>query len=130
MGIQKPPDRYKRRNIASLALNRLDIQGDGLLKVAHYGPEPPLLIPRGTELPLEAACVCRGRLVRLSPWIPALLAVHDNGCGFGAHLQTRRPSLGHWSMRERIRSLGGTLKSAHGAGTTVAAWVPSRKAAP
>jgi hypothetical protein len=44
-------------------------------------------------------------------------------------LQTRWPTLGHASMRKQM---GGTLgvQSAHGAGTTVAAWAPTRKAAP
>jgi signal transduction histidine kinase len=54
-----------------------------------------------------------------------LLAVNDNGAGFEPGLQTR-PSLGHASMRERIRLLGGKLeiRSALGRGTTVVAWVP------
>ena len=60
-----------------------------------------------------------------------LLSVSDNGCGFEPDLQTRRPSLGHASMRERIRSLGGKLdiQSTPGRGTTVVAWVPIPKAA-
>ena len=55
-----------------------------------------------------------------------LLAVSDNGSGFEPGLQTHRPSLGHASMRERIRLLGGTLdiQSTPGRGTTVIAWVP------
>ncbi|MGO9949121.1 MAG: ATP-binding protein [Steroidobacteraceae bacterium] len=58
-----------------------------------------------------------------------LLAVSDNGSGFEPGLQTR-PSLGHASMRERIRLLGGRLEiqSTLGAGTTVVAWVPIPKA--
>jgi signal transduction histidine kinase len=54
------------------------------------------------------------------------LAVSDNGSGFEPEAQTRRPSLGQASMRERIRSLGGRLdiQSAPGEGTTVRAWVP------
>jgi signal transduction histidine kinase len=54
-----------------------------------------------------------------------LLAVSDNGSGFEPGLQTR-PSLGHASMRERIRLLSGKLeiRSALGRGTTVVAWVP------
>jgi signal transduction histidine kinase len=54
-----------------------------------------------------------------------LLAVNDNGGGFEPGLHTR-PSLGHASMRERIRLLGGKLeiRSALGGGTTVVAWVP------
>jgi signal transduction histidine kinase len=60
-----------------------------------------------------------------------LLAVSDNGGGFEPDLQPRRPSLGHASMRERIRALGGRLdiRSAPGVGTTVVAWVPIAKAA-
>jgi signal transduction histidine kinase len=54
------------------------------------------------------------------------LAVGDNGSGFDPGQQPHRPSLGHASMRERIRLLGGTLdiQSTPGAGTTVVAWVP------
>jgi signal transduction histidine kinase len=54
-----------------------------------------------------------------------LLAVSDNGSGFEPGLQTR-PSLGHASMRERIRLLGGKLeiRSTLGGGTTIVAWVP------
>lgn len=60
-----------------------------------------------------------------------LLAVSDNGCGFEPGLQTR-PSLGHASMRERIRLLGGKLeiRSTLGGGTTVVAWVPILGAPP
>jgi signal transduction histidine kinase len=60
-----------------------------------------------------------------------LLAISDNGSGFEPGLQTRRPSLGHASMRERIRLLGGKLdiQSTPGGGTTVVAWVPIPKAA-
>ena len=54
------------------------------------------------------------------------LAVSDNGSGFEPALQARRPSLGHASMRERIRSQGGWLniRSTPGRGTTIVAWVP------
>jgi signal transduction histidine kinase len=54
-----------------------------------------------------------------------LLAVSDNGSGFEPGLQTH-PSLGHASMRERIRLLGGKfeIRSTLGGGTTVVAWVP------
>ncbi len=57
------------------------------------------------------------------------LAVSDNGSGFEPALQTRRPSLGHASMRERIRSQGGWLniQSTPGRGTTIVAWVPIRE---
>ena len=57
------------------------------------------------------------------------LAVSDDGSGFEPSLQTRRPSLGHASMRERIRTLGGKLdiQSTAGRGTTVVAWVPVSK---
>jgi signal transduction histidine kinase len=58
-----------------------------------------------------------------------LLSVGDNGIGFDPDLQTRQPSLGHASMRERIDLLGGTLeiRSAPGRGTTIVAWVPIPK---
>jgi signal transduction histidine kinase len=54
------------------------------------------------------------------------LAVSDNGSGFELGQQTHGPSLGHASMRERIRLVGGKLdiQSAPGRGTTVIAWVP------
>jgi signal transduction histidine kinase len=59
-----------------------------------------------------------------------LLAVSDNGRGFEPGLQTR-PSLGHASMRERIRLLDGKLdiRSTLGGGTTILAWVPIPEAA-
>lgn len=59
------------------------------------------------------------------------LTVTDDGTGFEPALQARRlrPSLGHASMRERMRLLGGELeiRSSPGAGTTVLAWVPIAK---
>jgi signal transduction histidine kinase len=60
-----------------------------------------------------------------------LLSVKDNGSGFDRDRPIRRPSLGHASMRERIRLLGGTLdiQSTLGEGTTIVAWVPIPKAA-
>jgi len=59
-----------------------------------------------------------------------LLTVTDNGGGFDTGAPARRPSVGHASMRERIRSLGGKLdiQSTPGMGTTVVAWVPIPKA--
>jgi signal transduction histidine kinase len=59
------------------------------------------------------------------------LAVSDNGAGFESGLEPARASLGHASMRERIRLLGGKLeiRSTPGRGTTVVAWVPIPKAA-
>ena len=59
-----------------------------------------------------------------------LLTVTDNGGGFDPGAPARRPSVGHASMRERIRSLGGKLdiQSTPGMGTTVVAWVPIPKA--
>ena len=54
------------------------------------------------------------------------LAISDNGIGFDADMERRRPSLGRASMDERVRLLGGRLgiKSASGQGTTLSAWVP------
>jgi signal transduction histidine kinase len=54
------------------------------------------------------------------------LTVNDNGHGFDTGAVGARPSLGHASMEERIRVLGGRLsiKSKSGLGTTVSAWVP------
>jgi signal transduction histidine kinase len=59
-----------------------------------------------------------------------LLTVTDNGGGFDPGAPARRPSVGHASMRERIRSLGGKLdiQSTPGMGTTVVAWVPIPRA--
>lgn len=55
-----------------------------------------------------------------------LLAVTDNGVGFDVEATRSRPSLGHASMSERVRALGGRLgiRSAVGQGTTLSAWVP------
>jgi signal transduction histidine kinase len=60
-----------------------------------------------------------------------LLTVTDNGSGFDPGVPARRPSVGHASMRERMRSLGGKLdiESAPGLGTIVVAWVPIPKLA-
>ena len=54
------------------------------------------------------------------------LTVNDNGHGFDMAAAGARPSLGHASMGERIKVLGGRLsiKSKSGLGTTVSAWVP------
>jgi len=59
-----------------------------------------------------------------------LLAVSDNGKGFEPGLVIH-PSLGHASMRERIRLLDGKLdiRSSLGGGTTILAWVPIPEAA-
>jgi signal transduction histidine kinase len=60
-----------------------------------------------------------------------LLTVTDNGSGFDPGVPALRPSVGHASMRERMRSLGGKLdiESAPGLGTIVVAWVPIPKLA-
>jgi signal transduction histidine kinase len=57
------------------------------------------------------------------------LAVRDDGAGFDPVDHNGRPSLGHASMRQRIRLVGGKLDvdSAPGHGTTVLAWVPLRE---
>lgn len=54
------------------------------------------------------------------------LIVADDGIGFDVNEPHGRPSLGHASMRERVRQLGGELRidSAPGSGTTIVAWVP------
>lgn len=59
------------------------------------------------------------------------LVVRDDGRGFDASDEERNPSLGHVSMRERVRQVGGSLRidTRIGAGTTVSAWVPLRGAA-
>jgi signal transduction histidine kinase len=58
------------------------------------------------------------------------LTVKDNGTGFSRARQPRGASLGHASMLERVRALGGKLdlQSMDGGGTTVTAWVPLREA--
>jgi signal transduction histidine kinase len=54
------------------------------------------------------------------------LAVHDDGAGFDFAYRDGHPRLGHASMRERIRLVGGEIDidSTLGQGTTVVAWVP------
>ncbi len=54
------------------------------------------------------------------------LAVHDDGIGLDPALHRSPASLGHASMRERTRLLGGELsiESSPGRGTAVVAWVP------
>ncbi|MCU0231528.1 MAG: PAS domain-containing protein [Acidobacteria bacterium] len=54
------------------------------------------------------------------------LAVEDDGLGFDPAALKGRRSLGHASMRERVRLAGGELdiESAPGHGTTVVAWIP------
>lgn len=57
------------------------------------------------------------------------LIVRDNGQGFDQEKSLGKASLGHASMRQRIRHLGGdlTIESAPGHGTLVRAWVPLRE---
>lgn len=54
------------------------------------------------------------------------LTVVDDGIGFDINGARERPSLGHASMRERVRQLEGDLqiRSVPGSGTTIVAWVP------
>jgi signal transduction histidine kinase len=58
------------------------------------------------------------------------LAVSDNGTGFDPDSRAHRSNLGHASMRERMRLVGGRLEieSNLGRGTTVIAWVPVAEA--
>ena len=60
------------------------------------------------------------------------LVVQDDGTGFDPVVQARQATLGLASMRERLSLLDGELEveSRPGAGTTVLAWVPLRKASP
>jgi NarL family two-component system sensor histidine kinase YdfH len=55
-----------------------------------------------------------------------LLAVRDNGVGFDPDRQRHAGSLGHASMRERVRLLGGVLeiRSVPGFGTTIQTTLP------
>lgn len=57
--------------------------------------------------------------------------VQDDGVGFDATAARARASLGLASMRERVGLLGGrlTIRSRHGEGTSVSAWVPAGAAA-
>ncbi len=54
------------------------------------------------------------------------LSVVDDGNGFDTDALFAKPSLGHASMRERVRLLGGRLqlRSVPGQGCSVVAWVP------
>ncbi len=54
------------------------------------------------------------------------LVIADDGVGFDPGGARERPSLGHASMRERVRQLDGDLRirSAPGTGTAIVAWVP------
>lgn len=57
------------------------------------------------------------------------LTVLDNGRGFDPEKTTGKVSLGHASMRQRIRHLGGdlTIESKPGNGVCVRAWVPLKE---
>jgi len=54
------------------------------------------------------------------------LAIQDDGADFDPAQHRSTPSLGHASMRQRIRLLDGELDiaSSAGHGTTILAWVP------
>jgi signal transduction histidine kinase len=60
------------------------------------------------------------------------LVVEDTGCGFDPEATRETAGLGLVSMRERVRSLGGTLSilSRTGHGTRVEATLPMRRALP
>ncbi len=55
-----------------------------------------------------------------------ILEIVDNGCGFGADLQSRSGGLGLNNMRERAAQIGGklTIHTAPGAGTTIRVVIP------
>jgi signal transduction histidine kinase len=74
------------------------------------------------------AAVVRVELVRKDGGLR--LTVADDGAGFDVNVRRDRLGLGHASMRERVRPVGGNLSisSAPGAGTTIVAWVPLPKA--
>jgi signal transduction histidine kinase len=57
------------------------------------------------------------------------LSVRDNGVGFDSSRKQARPSLGHASMRQRLRLAGGELRidSTLGHGTIVQAWVANKE---
>jgi signal transduction histidine kinase len=57
------------------------------------------------------------------------LSVQDDGVGFDPARPVKAPSLGHASMRQRMRLLHGELEidSALGHGTMILAWAPLRK---
>jgi PAS domain S-box-containing protein len=59
-----------------------------------------------------------------------LLSVSDTGVGFDSNAGIPPPTLGLYSMEERVRLLGGKLeiRSAPGHGTTLLAWIPLKKA--
>lgn len=59
------------------------------------------------------------------------LSVVDDGDGFDPVAERERASLGLASMRERVALLGGRLevRSRHGEGTSVTAWLPATEAA-
>jgi signal transduction histidine kinase len=120
--------------VARVESLRVDIQAD---KISQNLPkEAALGVYRVAQEALRnIARHAKASTVRLSLALNdggLLLTVRDNGCGFNPNLPNRRPSLGHSSMRERIRLLGGTLdiQSTPGEGTTVVAWVPIRQAPP
>jgi signal transduction histidine kinase len=108
MRVEVKADRLPQRLPNEVALGIYRVAQEALRNVARHA--------RASIVQLSLAMSDGG--VRLS--------VSDNGSGFEPGLRPHRPSLGHASMRERIRLLGGTLElhSTPGAGTTVVAWVP------
>jgi signal transduction histidine kinase len=113
---------------------RVDVEADPLPQ--SLPKEVALGIYRVAQEALRnVARHAKASIVRLSLALSddgLLLAVTDNGSGFEPGVPVRRPSVGHASMRERMRSLGGKLdiQSTPGVGTTIVAWVPIPKAPP
>jgi signal transduction histidine kinase len=129
--------------VAALKVECDSIAPSESLRVSVEADELPQSLPRDVVLGVyrvaqealrNAGRHAKASIIRLSLTLSdggLLLSVSDNGIGFDPNLQTRQPSLGHASMRERIDLLGGKLEiqSAPGRGTTIVAWVPIPKEA-
>ncbi len=125
--------RAECERVAHMESFRVDVEADSL--PSNLPNEATLGLYRVAQEALRnVARHAKANLVKLSLKRSGgglLLTVSDNGSGFESNPRPGRPSLGHASMRERIRALGGKLEiqSAPAVGTTVVAWVPIAKAA-